>query len=174
MQFNDEVNSFQARLRQEINRGERSGKLTAAEVADLNRQYEQIDSMQKSSRARGFTRGERDNLINQLKVLETNINNAQRNAITQNSASEQRRDWKQDQLDTRNERRDDRRGWSKNDPNNPSGQTTTPPVGPPTVSPGQPSSSTPATPAPSPSTGNSNDNNDDRERGRGGRGRGND
>lgn len=180
MQFNDEVNSYQARLRQELNRGERSGKLTSAEVADLNRQYEQIENLQKSSRGRGFTRGERDNLMNQLRTLETNINNAQRNAITQNSASEQRRDWKQEQLDARNDRRDDRRGWSKNDSNNPSGQTNTPPVGPPTVSPAAPSSAVPATPPPNPNptAGNNNNNNDDRERGRGrgrgGRGRDND
>jgi hypothetical protein len=169
MQFSEEVNQFQTRLRQEINRGERSGQLTTAEAADLNRQYETIEQLQQQTRQRGFTRGERDNLINQLKSLETKINAATRNTISQESAADRRRDIKEDRRDDRNDRRDDRRGWSNNNNN---GAAVNTPVTPPVVTPATPPATTPAT------TTTNSDANDDRDgrgrgRGRGGRGRDN-
>jgi len=152
--FSEEVNQYQGKLRQEINRGQRSGQLTPAEVADLQREFDSIEQLQQQTRNRGFNRGERDALMNRLRALDTRISQNIANKDQVKSASEVRQQWKDERRD---ERRDDRRDnrWGQQPNNNV--QQTQPPA---TTTP--PAVTTP--PA-------NNNNNDDNERRRGGRGR---
>lgn len=170
-QFGEEINQYQAKLRQEINRGERSGQLTAAESAELMREYDAIDALQKSTRSRGFTRGERDTLVQRLKALESKIDSASRNNISQGSAADRRRDAKEQERDARNDRRDDRRGWTPGT-NNSGAAVNTPPATPAATAPATTTPAvTPGTPPATTKTSNADDDNDRDGRRRGGRGR---
>lgn len=170
-QFGEEINQYQAKLRQEINRGERSGQLTAAESAELMREYDAIDALQKSTRSRGFTRGERDTLVQRLKALESKIDSASRNNISQGSAADRRRDAKEQERDARNDRRDDRRGWTPGTSNS-GAAVNTPPATPAATAPATTTPAvTPGTPPATTKTSNADDDNDRDGRRRGGRGR---
>lgn len=139
--FNTEVNEEQQRVKELLVRGQRNGKLTAQEVADLNRQFTEIDQLQAQYRRRGFSRTERDQIMQKLQVLKasltTNLRDQDRNT-----------NWRQDNIDARNERKGNR--W--NDNRDRSNSTVTNP------------NTTPAVPVPPPSTGTNQSNQGDRDR----------
>lgn len=91
--FAEEINNYQRKLKNEINRGQKSGALTAAEVLSLNNQLASIEALQKQYRSSGFRRGERDTLMQRLKELERNITVALNNRDRIGS-SEARDQWK--------------------------------------------------------------------------------
>jgi hypothetical protein len=103
--FNTEVNDEQKRVKELLIRGQRNGHLTAAEAADLNRQYDEIDRLQAQYRGRGFSKTERDSVMQKLQALNTSLTTNMRD-------SERNANWQKDNRDARIERKDNR--WDNN------------------------------------------------------------
>lgn len=119
--FNKEVNDEQLRVKELLRQGQRNGHLTAQELADLNRQYDEIDRLQNEYRTRGFTRTEKDSIMQKLQALNTSLTTNLRD-------SERNPNWRQDNRDARVERRDNR--WDNRDDRNNSTVSNPPVVAP--------------------------------------------
>ncbi len=121
--FNTEVNDEQKRVKELLIRGQRNGHLTAQEVADLNRQYDEIDRLQAQYRSRGYTRTERDSVMQKLQALNNSLTSNMRD-------SDRNANWRQDNRDARADRKDNR--WDNRDDRNNSTVSNPPVVTPPT------------------------------------------
>jgi hypothetical protein len=69
-----DIDSFQQRLRDKLQQGEQSGRLTRNELSDLNNQYDQIDSVRRAYRHGGMNQSEHDTLTQMLTRLDSQIN----------------------------------------------------------------------------------------------------
>ncbi len=135
--FNNEVNEEQKRVRELMIKGQRNGRLTAQEAAEINRQFEEVDRLQTEYRGRGYSRAERDSVMQKLKELDNSLTTKMRNDNTNFNAAQQR-------SDDRREANDDRKGpeWNQRRGNYPPTTQTNPT--PPVVT--TPPATTPSTP----------------------------
>ncbi|MDZ4837140.1 MAG: hypothetical protein SGJ27_25425 [Candidatus Melainabacteria bacterium] len=172
--FNTEVNEEQRRVKDLLVRGQRNGKLTPQELAELNRQYDEIDRLQQTYRGRGFSRTEKDSIMQKLRALDNNLNSNMRNAtldpnnqrVINREARDDRRDQRWDDRNPNNNRVDPVRNANRNDRNNDNNRTDD-------RNPNNDRVVTPTPPVTPATTTNPNNNNDDRgnrgNRDRGGR-----
>jgi len=73
--FDQEIDSYQRSLRQRLDSGRSSGKLTPDEFNRLMGTYNNIDTAQATYRTSGYTEGERNAMMNRLTQLDRNITN---------------------------------------------------------------------------------------------------
>jgi len=71
--FNQEIDAYQASLKERIDRGRASGRITRSELAQLSTAYENIDRAQQQYRIGGFSSYERNSLMSMLTQLDKDI-----------------------------------------------------------------------------------------------------
>lgn len=73
--FNQEIDSYQRLLKQRIDRGRDSGRITPRELSRLTASYDEIDSLQRQYRREGFDNQERNTLMSRLTQLDRDVTN---------------------------------------------------------------------------------------------------
>lgn len=71
--FNQEIDAYQKSLKERIDRGRASGRITRAELNQLSTAYDNIDRAQQQYRIGGFSSYERNSLMSMLTQLDRNI-----------------------------------------------------------------------------------------------------
>jgi hypothetical protein len=71
--FNSEIDAYQNSLKERIDRGRQSGRITRAEMAQLSTAYDNVDRAQQQYRIGGFSRWERNSLMSMLTQLDKEI-----------------------------------------------------------------------------------------------------
>jgi len=71
--FNQEIDAYQNSLKERIDRGRASGRITRSELAQLSTEYDNIDRAQQQYRIGGFSSYERNSLMSMLTQLDRNI-----------------------------------------------------------------------------------------------------
>lgn len=71
--FNQEIDAYQTSLKERIDRGRASGRITRSELAQLSTAYENIDRAQQQYRIGGFSSYERNSLMSMLTQLDKDI-----------------------------------------------------------------------------------------------------
>ncbi len=71
--FNSEIDAYQNSLKERIDRGRQSGRITRAEMAQLTTSYDNVDRAQQQYRIGGFSSWERNSLMSMLTQLDKDI-----------------------------------------------------------------------------------------------------
>ncbi|MBX9948488.1 MAG: hypothetical protein K2Y39_04960 [Candidatus Obscuribacterales bacterium] len=71
--FNQEIDAYQNSLRERIDRGRASGRITRSELSQLSSAYDNIDRAQQQYRIGGFSSYERNSLMSMLTQLDRDI-----------------------------------------------------------------------------------------------------
>jgi uncharacterized membrane protein YgcG len=71
--FSQEIDAYQNSLKQRIDQGRASGRITRSELAQLTTAYDNIDRAQQQYRIGGFSSYERNSLMSMLTSLDKNI-----------------------------------------------------------------------------------------------------
>lgn len=71
--FNDEIDAYQNNLRQRLEQGRSSGRLSRGELARLSSSYTNIENMQRQYRAGGFNNMERNSLMGLMTQFDREI-----------------------------------------------------------------------------------------------------
>lgn len=71
--FDSEIDAYQNSLRQRLDQGRRSGKISRRELAQLTNSYSNVDRMQQQYRIGGFSSYERNSLMSMLTQLDKDI-----------------------------------------------------------------------------------------------------